>query len=81
MVSNNQEFNDVAGAAKEDAISQPGSNFPHTPFERLQAEPKGSLTLNVECFELTKGPIYTVLSWRVKRLIRPLEGGRIDIPH
>ena len=81
VVADDQQLHDVVLATKQDAVSQPRSNFPDAGFERLQAEPEGTLAFSVESFELTKGSIHTVLSWRIKRVICPLEGGGVEIPH
>ena len=81
VVPDDQQLHDVVLATKQDAVSQPCSNFPNAGFERLQAKPEGALAFSVEGLELMKGSIHTVLSWWVKRLIRPLEGGGVEIPH
>ena len=62
VVPDDQQLHDVVLATKQDAVSQPCSNFPDAGFEQLQAEPEGVLAVSVESLELTKGSIHTVLS-------------------
>ena len=81
VVADDQQLDEIAPSTKQNAIAPPCLNFPDAGLEQLEAEPKGALALSVEAFELVQGLIDTVLSRRVQRLIRPLEGGGVEIPH